>query len=158
MKITKITTKGGSVTIRASDQDDLGHARRDMTITSDAEPRPELARAFSRVKVAALKEIGAPPLWADAVCTGASFSHDEDDGRLGIVATLQVPLPGFTSPLVVNSPHKKEPADGSNEPGLTGEFLFAAQDLLGEALLYAKGQRAQLDLEDILSRPVTDDA
>lgn len=156
MQITKVKYRRQVVEVVAHDEVHERKLTRDMTIKSDQEPRPEFIRSFGRMAKAALDAIGSPDSWkAKAECIGVSFSYDENDGGMGMTATVLVPLDKFGAPLVINTPHLREPRDDQqNVPCLEGELSFAALDVLSEAQLYAKGLRAQLDLDDILSRPL----
>ncbi len=155
MRIHKVKFSKGTVTAICSDQNVEKRVSRETTFTCEQEPRPEFVQAFDGLAKAAMHEIDAPKDWRDHVtCTGASFSWGEGD-TLGIVVTCLVDLDNFQSPLVINTPFKRQsgPNDMANGPFLDGAFEKAALIVLDEAVAYVKGARAQLDLEDMLRAP-----
>lgn len=147
MLIRKVKFKDGRTFVRGEDVDHNGEVIRSVEVNSYDPPRAEFMPALLALKGPALELIGAPSAWRDGTIIGGLSVNYEDDGRMGAVVTLLVPLDTTNSPLVLNTPHLRAPGD----PDEGGRFMpyeleRAVEEMVKEAGRYLDGERAQGDL------------
>lgn len=113
------------------------------TLESGDPPAPEFVQAMQALaeEVGELLEVESE--WAEGLeVIGLSINY-EDDGRRGLVVTCLKPLDGTNAPLVLNTPHLREPDADADGPALSEGMLRLLAAAGSQAAAYVKGQRAQ---------------
>lgn len=146
MKITKIKRQPNSVTITRVDAQ--GPNETEITLRSFEQPAAsfdDALRAFVDLVLTLLK---LPDAYRENFrVTGLSVNYEEADERMGLVVTCQKQLPDANAPLVLNTPHLREPIEGETGPGFfIAGWESALDTALGEAVKFVNGTRAQRDL------------
>lgn len=147
MDIRKVKSANGVIIIRAEEQSGEEDIRR-IELESRAEPRPEFHEAMGGLISPAMTMIEAPGAWLTAATiSGVSITH-EDEGGIGAVVTILVPLECAPSPLVINTPYLTSVDNGSGAPRLLlpPALQQAVERVIDEAERYLGGDRAQGDL------------
>lgn len=142
----KIGFKGGSVVLRWQTSARGGLEQVKHELESRDVPAPGFHHALQGLGafIQTALEIDPEGLTIQSV----SINHEED-GRRGFVVTALKAFPGFfNAPLIINTPHVREPAsDDDVGPGFAPDDLVVAVDRLErEANRYLNGERAQRDM------------
>ena len=143
MNITKVKHDGTRTHIEwmRGDPDEPDN----WSMNSKEHPRQELKDALGALKPHVCDICELPDEWAQRMeVRGVSFSWARD--IMGACITAFKNLENSDSPLVLNTPHK--PSSPYSETGddkncLSAECQTALENVLNEAELYVKGQRAQ---------------
>jgi len=149
MQITKIKFSGMKIEIVWSEE---GHrATIDHSLSSFDVPHPDFVSAFTAFKPLVLDLLELDAAYGhDFRVTGVSVNYEEKDSRKGLVVTSQKKLAGTNAPLVLNTPHLREPTSDKDEGTgfYSGDLGDALTRLLGEAVRFIAGHRAQGNLFD----------
>ncbi|MGK2935224.1 MAG: hypothetical protein ACSLFE_08280 [Gemmatimonadaceae bacterium] len=119
-------------------------------LKSHDQPAEDLRQAMTAFRAYVQKLLGiTSEEWvSDLVVTGLSI-NTEKDGRRGLVVTCMKKLADANSPLVLNTPHLREPVDDITDSG-PGFFIDGTIELIRAAEraaeAYLQGKRAQGDL------------
>lgn len=119
-------------------------------LTSSARPAPAFTGAMRRFVPIVLSLLELPDSYDDGLqVTGISLNVEENDGRRGVVITSQKKLEAANAPLVLNTPHLREPVKDEevDQPGFfPDEMEDAITHAERAASEYLEGKRAQGDL------------
>ena len=153
MDITKLKDDGEKVEVRWR-REAFGTEEPtviESKMVSRDRPAQELIDALQAFRDRALDMAGLPkdPDWREGVqVTGVSVSYEED-GRRGLVVTMQRPSAYTNAPLVLNMPHAREELIGDDQEiagALPGEMSRMIDRLAKAAQAYVQGHRAQGDM------------
>lgn len=119
-------------------------------LSSSSRPAPEFTGAMRRFVPIVLSLLELPDSYDDGLqVTGISLNEEENDGRRGVVITSQKKLEAANAPLVLNTPHLREPVK-DEEADRPGFFPDEMEDAIAHAERaaseYLEGKRAQGDL------------
>lgn len=120
------------------------------TLTSSEKPLPALPQALNAFNDFVETLLEVQPGWMDnAKVTGLSI-NTEEDGRSGLVVTSQRKLADTNAPLVINTPHLREPTKlGEEGPGFLPDGVMDLVDYAERAAEdFVKGKRSQGNLFD----------
>lgn len=149
MKFSKIKFNGYRVELIWSTRAPGSLDETETKLSSGAAPRPEFVAAFNAFKPLALDLLELPEYGEGFIVTGLSINEEDNDGRGGLVITSMKTLKQANAPLVLNTPHLREPVD-DNQDGAAGFYTEgmsgALATMLGEAKRYVNGERAQQEL------------
>ena len=121
------------------------------SMTSMDAPAPDFLNALAALVPHALGICELPTSYGDQMrVSGVSFSYSGDNDDMGAVITAQKKLLESNSPLVINTPHNMSLSEtGKNL--LTVDCVKALEALQDAALSYVDGERAQMDINEIIT-------
>jgi hypothetical protein len=149
MNFTKIKYDGKKVELHWNEKrpkgTDLTH-----TLTSTEPPAPEMRKALDKFDSFVEELLEVPSIWMDSLTVTGLSINEEEDGRQGLIITSQKKLAGANAPLVINTPHLREPTKlGEEGPGFFIDGMSEATTTAEEAAEnFVKGKRAQRSLFD----------
>ena len=148
MRFTKIKSNGKTVELQWHESklngEEISHH-----LTSPDAPSPALPSALAAFVPIVLDLLQLPEDWSENLrVQSLSINHEKGDGRMGLVITCLKKLPDANAPLVLNTPHLRQPVnDDDTGPGFFIEGMGEAlDDVLSAALGFYNGERAQGDL------------
>lgn len=147
MKFTKIKYNGEKVGLSWTEKK-TGGTEIEHNLQSVAAPAPELPAALKAFERFVEEILEVPRSWMESLkVTGVSVNQ-EDDSRVGIVITSQKKVANANGPVVVNTPHLREPQKlGEEGPGFFLKGMDAAIEQADRAATgYVQGKRAQREL------------
>jgi hypothetical protein len=120
-------------------------AETEIKYSTPDEPSPEFVKAYEAFKPKALELLELEGYGAGFKVIGLSINEEEGDGRCGIVVTCAKALKSTNAPLILNTPHLREPVGPDDRgagfmPDGWMELIFAIQE---QAQKYDDGERAQ---------------
>lgn len=147
MNFRKIKTNGVKVELEWTTE--VGSDETEHRLTSFAEPHPDLVSALAAFVPIVIRLLGVHPEWSEGLTVSSISINTEDDGRIGCVVTCLRTLPLCNAPLVINTPHLREPREDA-EDGRRGFFVEGMAEAIDEAqtqaAAYLKGKRAQTEM------------
>ena len=118
----------------------------ERSIKCHEEPRETMYDRLGELIPHILPTLEVPPAYeVGLTASGLSLSWD-GDGIWSAVITMQKELSAYNSPLILNTPSM--PSEAEEGPQLDRHLNLAICMVADEALLYAKGERAQMALFD----------
>lgn len=160
MKFSKIKWNGMKVFLAWIDK--KGKTEIEHHLNSYDTPAPELPKALSAFVPIVLDLLELPQAYRDDLrVTGLSI-NEEGDERSGLVVTCQKKIAQANSPLILNTPHLREPV-APTEHGAVGFFTNGMSEAIDKAQVaaidYYRGKRAQTEIfEDSVSSKENDAA
>jgi len=148
MKFTKIKYDGERVILEWVTKK-LNREEVEQRLTSAQRPSPAFIEAMQAFQPIVFDLLRLPLDYASGFrVTGLSINEEEGDGRAGLVITCRKTLPDCNSPLILNTPHMREPVDDNDDgPGFYIEGVADALALMCEqAEKFVGGERDQGDL------------
>lgn len=152
MRFTKIKWNGKEVVLAwttKSGADTIRH-----TLDSFERPRQEFDDALQAFVPEIVQLLELPTAYAEELkVIGLSINYEEGD-RAGLVVTCLKNLAEFNAPLVLNTPHMREPDFDDENPGqMSDTVLQLLGRAQGAATRYVEGKREQGDLFEAESEP-----
>jgi hypothetical protein len=148
LKFTKIKYNGEKVAISWLETKP-GGTEIEHNLHSTMKPAPDLEASLERFSRFVEEILEVSHEWMGGLrVTGISINTEEEDGRAGLVITCQKKLALTNGPLVVNTPHLREPKNlGDDGPG----FFLAGMDMAIDqaftaATGFVQGKRAQREI------------
>lgn len=147
MRFNKIAWNGETLRLEWQKKDE-GYVL-DEVLTSTEIPSPSFTKALAAFVPLLADLLEVPSAWRDCmIVTQLSVNREKGDGRIGCIVTARKPLKQSAAPFLFNSPHLRQ-AVAEEEYGRSGflndDWMQAIERLDGQASLYMKGQREQLD-------------
>lgn len=140
MRFTKIKRTNDGMFLAYEAEGTDGNVDR-FTMEANDEPAPEMITAMQALVEDVIEICELPAKGKDrCLITGISLSYDKDGGQ-SITITCLKQLLNASAPLVINTPHSNV------KDGVEGAKLYSKiQKIEKQAVAYAKGNRAQLNL------------
>lgn len=150
MKFSKVKYDGKKVELLWTEKS--SGAVIEHKLTSSQAPEKKFVEAMEGFTdfVAEILELSPEYVREGFKVTGVSMNEEEGDGRAGCVITSQKKLAAANAPLVINTPHLREPMEGDANEGGAGFFIAGMEEAIAElhtcARRYVDGERLQRDL------------
>lgn len=128
-----------------------GTAEVEVRLTSKERPRPAFTHALAAFAPLAIDLLEVRWSASELAVTGLSINKEEGDGRDGMVLTCRKRCALAKSPLILNTPHLREPVkpEERDQAGfMPGPWLLALRHAREEAQRFVDGARAQAELFD----------
>lgn len=147
MKYRKIKYNGFKVELVSVTRKSDG-AETEIKASSPGVPRPEFVRAYEAFKPKALELLELDGYEKGFKVIGLSINEEEGDGRCGIVVTCAKSLEATNAPLILNTPHMREPvgADDTGAGFMPAGWLDLILAIQEEAQKYDDGEREQAEM------------
>jgi hypothetical protein len=146
MRFTKIKWNGMRVSLEWIDK--KGKTEVEHHLNSYDVPAPALEKSLSAFVPIALDLLELPQSYRNDLRVTGLSTNEEDDERAGLVITLQKKIKQANAPLVLNTPHLREPVAPA-EYGAVGFFTNGMSEAIDKAQVaaidYHNGKRAQVD-------------
>lgn len=142
--------KGDRITVSYEVQREDTESWDQFSVSTSDQPRTSFLQAFDELLETALDICELPEEYGEAMkVTGVSFSYGGEMEVMGAVITCQKELATANCPLVVNTPHlpSEDYSEEGNCPTLDPVSITRLENLGTEAIAYAQGKRAQMELE-----------
>jgi hypothetical protein len=142
MKFFKIKYNGEKVALSWTEHK-LGGTEIEHNLHSGQTPAPDLPAALKKFERFVEELLEVPADWMNTLkVTGLSINEEEDDGREGLVITCQKKLASTNGPLVVNTPHLREPVKlGEEGPGFFLDGMAEAIETANNAACRVSARR-----------------
>lgn len=146
MRFQKIKYNGSQVVLRWVTKK-LGGDEIEQEVRSFQTPHPEFVSAMRAFILPALELLELPEDYDEGLTVTGLSINEEEDGRLGLVVTMQKKLAGANAPLVLNTPHLRQLMDEEYDGNfLPDEMLLAIEAAERCAKNFIDGKRAQADM------------
>ena len=151
MKFSKVKYDGKKVELLWTEKQP-GGTKIEHNLTSGQAPEKRFKDAIDEFVsfVREILELPAEYTMDGFRVTGVSTNEEEGDGRAGCVITSQKKLAATNAPLVINTPHLREPMEGDANQDGPGFFIAGMEEAIEElhtcARRYVDGEREQRDL------------
>jgi hypothetical protein len=146
MDITKVKFSEGKTIVTYTV--DASTTTKETTVSSSDPIHPDLRAAMDGLVPEARRMLKLPKEWEESMkVLGISLSYAENQG-LGAVVTLAKSYEDINAPLIINTPHCHEGADGQNVSLLPQTFQAQIRTVIAEAREFVRGKRETGNLFD----------